>query len=74
MMGIASDVEIALPRLVERGLRAEFFVLAGLLGTPDRLDRDGVRELLTAGMSIGSSLAGCTAIGGESTTPRPTKS
>ena len=52
--GNASDVEIALPRLVERGLRAEFFVLAGLLGTPDRLDRDGVRELLTAGMSIGS--------------------
>ena len=52
--GNASDVEIALPRLVERGLRAEFFVLAGLLGMPGRLDHDGVRELLAAGMSVGS--------------------
>ena len=30
--GNASDVEIGLPRLLERGLKAEFFVLAGLLG------------------------------------------
>jgi peptidoglycan/xylan/chitin deacetylase (PgdA/CDA1 family) len=52
--GNASDVEIALPRLVERGLRAEFFVLAGLLGEPGRLDSTGVRELLSAGMRIGS--------------------
>jgi peptidoglycan/xylan/chitin deacetylase (PgdA/CDA1 family) len=52
--GNASDVEIALPRLVERGLRAEFFVLAGLLGEPGRLDSTGVRELLRAGMRIGS--------------------
>lgn len=52
--GNASDVEIALPRLLERGLRAEFFVLAGLLGEPGRLDRSGVRELLGAGMAIGS--------------------
>ncbi|WP_336209644.1 polysaccharide deacetylase family protein [Nonomuraea sp. LPB2021202275-12-8] len=52
--GNASDVEIALPRLVERGLRAEFFVLAGLLGEPGRLDSRGVCELLRAGMRIGS--------------------
>ncbi|HKS99064.1 MAG TPA: polysaccharide deacetylase family protein [Rugosimonospora sp.] len=52
--GNASDVEIALPRLLERGLRAEFFPLAGRLGEPGRLDRDGVRELRRAGMSIGS--------------------
>ncbi|WP_327108463.1 polysaccharide deacetylase family protein [Nonomuraea glycinis] len=52
--GNASDVEIALPRLVERGLRAEFFVLAGLLGEPGRLDSTGVRELLRAGMRVGS--------------------
>ncbi|MFC5822059.1 polysaccharide deacetylase family protein [Nonomuraea harbinensis] len=52
--GNLSDVEIALPRLVERGLKAEFFVLAGLLGEPGRLDSDGVRELLGAGMRIGS--------------------
>jgi peptidoglycan/xylan/chitin deacetylase (PgdA/CDA1 family) len=52
--GNASDVEIALPRLLERGLTAEFFVPAGLLGQPGRLDEDGVRELCRAGMSIGS--------------------
>lgn len=52
--GNASDVEIALPRLLDRGLTADFFVLAGLLGTPGRLTADGVRELLRAGMSIGS--------------------
>ena len=33
--GNASDVTIALPRLLDRGLTAEFFVLAGLLGKPD---------------------------------------
>ncbi|MDT5043412.1 MAG: hypothetical protein QOE51_4397, partial [Actinoplanes sp.] len=32
--GNASDVEIALPRLLERGLRAEFYLAAGLLGEP----------------------------------------
>lgn len=52
--GNASDLEIALPRLLERGLRAEFFVLAGLLGEPGRLDAAGVRDLQRAGMSIGS--------------------
>jgi peptidoglycan/xylan/chitin deacetylase (PgdA/CDA1 family) len=50
----ASDVEVALPRLLERGLTAEFFVLAGLLGDTGRLDADGVRNLLGAGMAVGS--------------------
>jgi peptidoglycan/xylan/chitin deacetylase (PgdA/CDA1 family) len=52
--GNASDVEIALPHLVKRGLTAQFFVAAGLLGRPGRLDADGVRELVAAGMPIGS--------------------
>jgi peptidoglycan/xylan/chitin deacetylase (PgdA/CDA1 family) len=52
--GNASDVEIALPRLLERRLTAEFFVLAGCLGERGRVDRDGVRELVDAGMTIGS--------------------
>jgi peptidoglycan/xylan/chitin deacetylase (PgdA/CDA1 family) len=52
--GNASDVEIGLPRLLERGLRAEFFVLAGLLGEPGRLDAAGVRELVEARMRVGS--------------------
>ncbi|MGQ0576442.1 MAG: polysaccharide deacetylase family protein [Pseudonocardia sp.] len=52
--GNASDVEIALPRLRERGLVAEFFVLAGRLGDPGRLDADGVQALARGGMRIGS--------------------
>jgi peptidoglycan/xylan/chitin deacetylase (PgdA/CDA1 family) len=52
--GNSSDVQIALPRLLDRGLRAEFFVLAGLLGTPGRLSQADVRKLLDAGMRIGS--------------------
>lgn len=52
--GNASDVEVGLPRLVERGLTATFFVLAGEFGKPGRIDVDGVRELLAAGMSVGS--------------------
>jgi peptidoglycan/xylan/chitin deacetylase (PgdA/CDA1 family) len=52
--GNTSDVEIALPRLVERGLTAEFFVCAGLFAHRGRIDTDGVRALLAAGMSVGS--------------------
>ncbi|MGW5716516.1 polysaccharide deacetylase family protein [Amycolatopsis sp. NPDC003865] len=52
--GNESDVEIALPRLVDRGLTAEFFPLAGRLGQRGYLDRDGLRELARAGMEIGS--------------------
>ncbi|RSD17860.1 polysaccharide deacetylase family protein [Amycolatopsis eburnea] len=52
--GNESDVEIALPRLLDRGLTAEFFPLAGRLGQRGYLDRDGLRELVRAGMEIGS--------------------
>jgi len=52
--GNLSDLEIGLPRLLERGLRARFYVCAGLLGEPGRLDASGVRELQRAGMVIGS--------------------
>jgi len=52
--GNLSDLEIGLPRLLERGLRARFYIPAGLLGEPGRLDDSGVRELHRAGMVIGS--------------------
>lgn len=52
--GNASDVEIALPALRERGLRATFFVCAGRLGEHGFLDRDGVAALAAAGMGVGS--------------------
>src|SRR5215510_10937302 len=52
--GNASDAEIALPALLERGLRADFFVLAGRLGATGSLDDDDVRQLARHGMNIGS--------------------
>jgi peptidoglycan/xylan/chitin deacetylase (PgdA/CDA1 family) len=52
--GNVSDVEIALPRLIERGLTAQFFVLAGRIGEVGRLDEGGIRKLVEAGMTVGS--------------------
>lgn len=52
--GNASDVELALPALLERGLRADFFVLAGRLGAEGSLSEDQVRELVRQGMTVGS--------------------
>ena len=52
--GNASDVAIGLPGLLERGLNAEFYVLAGRIGEPGSLTADEVRALQSAGMTIGS--------------------
>ncbi|MFC0532189.1 polysaccharide deacetylase family protein [Phytohabitans kaempferiae] len=52
--GNASDVDIALPALVERGLTADFFVLAGRLDSAGSLGEDDVRELRRRGMTVGS--------------------
>jgi peptidoglycan/xylan/chitin deacetylase (PgdA/CDA1 family) len=52
--GYASDVEVALPAILERGLPARFFPLAGMLGRPGHLDVTGVRTLADAGMTVGS--------------------
>lgn len=52
--GNSSDVEIVLPELLQRNLRADFFVLAGRLGQCGSLDQDAVRELHRSGMGIGS--------------------
>ncbi|MFU8875998.1 polysaccharide deacetylase family protein [Micromonospora sp. SL4-19] len=52
--GNLSDVRIGLPALAARGLSAEFFVLAGRLGTAGSLDADDVRELQDQGMAIGT--------------------
>jgi peptidoglycan/xylan/chitin deacetylase (PgdA/CDA1 family) len=49
-----SDVDVALPALRDRGLRATFFVLAGRLGDPRHLGADDLAELVDAGMTIGS--------------------
>ena len=50
----ASDAAIALPELQARGLRASFFVIAARLDQPGSLTRDEVRELHSAGMTIGN--------------------
>lgn len=52
--GNLSDVEIGLPALVERGLTARFNVIAGRLGEPGSIGEDGVRELVGAGMPLGT--------------------
>jgi len=52
--GNASDVEAGLPGLLERGLTARFFVLAGRLGSPGSLAASDVRMLAAHGMSVGT--------------------
>jgi peptidoglycan/xylan/chitin deacetylase (PgdA/CDA1 family) len=52
--GNASDVTVALPALLDRGLRATFFVLAGRLDRPGSLATEDVRQLVSAGMRVGS--------------------
>lgn len=52
--GNRSDVDVALPALTERGLRATFFALAGRLDDPASLDASDLRALRAAGMGVGS--------------------
>lgn len=51
--GNRSDIEIGLPALVERGLSATFFALAGRLDDPASLAAVDLRQLRAAGMTIG---------------------
>lgn len=50
----ASDVEIILPALQARGLRATFFVITDRIGTSGSLTAEQIRELDAAGMGIGT--------------------
>lgn len=52
--GNLSDVETALPALLERGLEATFFVCAGRIGEPKYLDETQLLQLRDAGMTVGS--------------------
>jgi peptidoglycan/xylan/chitin deacetylase (PgdA/CDA1 family) len=52
--GYISDLEIALPALIERSLSARFFPTAGRLGEPGFVDATGIKALSSAGMTIGS--------------------
>jgi peptidoglycan/xylan/chitin deacetylase (PgdA/CDA1 family) len=52
--GNASDTLLALPELTKRGLTAEFFVCAGRIGKRHYLDKSMIRDLVDAGMQVGS--------------------
>lgn len=52
--GNISDLTEALPALIERGLKATFFICAGRIGTRGYLDENQIFELRQAGMTIGS--------------------
>ncbi len=52
--GNASDLDIGLGALLERGLVGSFFVVAGRIGSRGSLDADGLRELSRHGMTIGT--------------------
>ena len=52
--GNESDALIALPESAKRNLKAIFFVVGGRIGSPHYLDRAALRDLVSAGMEIGS--------------------
>lgn len=52
--GNVSDVRDGLPALLQRGLHATFFVVAGRLGMPGFLTENDVVRLVEAGMNVGS--------------------
>jgi peptidoglycan/xylan/chitin deacetylase (PgdA/CDA1 family) len=52
--GNASDIEIALPRLRDRGLSADVFALSGRLDRTGSLSSADLRALAAAGLRIGS--------------------
>jgi len=52
--GNRSDVERALPILVQRGLTARFFPLTGRIGAAGYLSAEDIAALSAAGMEIGS--------------------
>jgi peptidoglycan/xylan/chitin deacetylase (PgdA/CDA1 family) len=52
--GNRSDIEVALPQLLERRLTATFFIIADRIGRPGYLTTPDLRELVAHGMTIGS--------------------
>ncbi len=52
--GNSSDVDVVLPALLERELKASFFLVPAWLGTPGFMTRADVRALVRDGMTIGN--------------------
>lgn len=49
-----SDLDMALPALQQRGLRATFFIVPSWLGEPGFMSKRDLKELAAAGMPIGN--------------------
>ena len=49
-----TDLDVALPALLARNLRATFFIVPGWLGEPGFMSKQDVRELAASGMRIGN--------------------
>ena len=52
--GDVSNIEVALPMLLERGMVAEFFITSDFIDQPGMLSSKDVRSLADAGMGIGA--------------------
>jgi len=52
--GDLSNIEVALPLLLERGMKAEFYITTAFIGATGMVSADDVRQLAAAGMGIGS--------------------
>ncbi len=52
--GNRSDIEVALPALVERELQATFFVVADRIGRPGYTSATDLNQISRAGMAVGS--------------------
>jgi peptidoglycan/xylan/chitin deacetylase (PgdA/CDA1 family) len=52
--GNRSDVDIILPALMKRGLKASFFLLVSAIDQTGYISKEGVRRLAMEGMTIGS--------------------
>jgi len=52
--GNSSDYEVALPRLLQCGIRAQFFVSVGCIGQPGYVSKNQLCEIAAAGMGLGN--------------------
>jgi peptidoglycan/xylan/chitin deacetylase (PgdA/CDA1 family) len=52
--GNFTDVDVALPGLLERSLRATFFIVPSWLGEPGFMTKPDLKELVANGMAIGN--------------------
>jgi peptidoglycan/xylan/chitin deacetylase (PgdA/CDA1 family) len=52
--GNISDYAVAFPRLIDRGLRARFFIISERIGREQSLSPRHLREMRRAGMTIGT--------------------